>query len=575
MKSLERWIRRLVALPKRLSAEQWWAVALAAVALIVACRFEAFFLRYPTTVGFDDGYILSVGERLIDEHWLPYVDSYVIRGPLLYWTAALAELATGRFTWTAARLVSMWASFSTLLLLFGVGVAAKKPFAGAVAMLTYVGAVMGIVQWGGAFSLTGERVASPWATGALLFTVLALRANGARARRLLLLGAGAAAAMAGLAKQTCLPTVVPLGLWVVCAAMTRAELTRRERFGMPLALALGFIGVIAATLARYAFYGEVGRYFYWSYSYASRVYMQPYGEGTAFSLISKFFHEDAAWGVLALSLVLATSLARPLLASGPSLRALARGYDAVGLEATAALLGFILFSAALAPLRFWPHYFVASFPFLSLVAGLRSHQYLFTRDSRRRVAAQVVGGGLFAAFVVLFSSGTLEGYLNFRRAGGWGPPRPEPVCAAFDRHARPNERVFVWGFNADLYITCRRHPSTRFTVLTMVAGVIPPFWSDVRDEYVSKHGREDLIEDLERERPPVIVDTNANMDGGGSREGGLRMQDVPKVAPYLTSHYCQAEQTTAKDGRAIEIWVRGDLPACRAPNSQPLSKTMR
>ena len=101
----------------------------------------------------------------------------------------------------------------------------------------------------------------------------------------------------------------------------------------------------------------------------------------------------------------------------------------------------------------------------------------------------------------------------------------------------------------------------------MVAGVIPPFWSEVRDEYVSRHGREDLIEDLESERPPVIVDSAANMDGGG-KEGGLRMRDVPKVSAYLGSHYCPMEQSTTKDGRAVEIWVRGDLPACRAAEAK-------
>src|SRR6185436_15282911 len=159
------------------------------------------------------------------------------------------------------------------------------------------------------------------------------------------------------------------------------------------------------------------------------------------------FVQENAWGFLALALVLVTSLSRVLLGADASLRALARGYHAIGLEVTTALLGLVLFVSALAPLRFWPHYFVCAFAFLSLLVGLRTHQFLFTRHGGRRLAAQALAGVLFAAFVFTFTRSTLEGFKDIRRQGSWGPPTPEPICAEFDRHARPNESVFIWGFN--------------------------------------------------------------------------------------------------------------------------------
>jgi hypothetical protein len=553
---------RLLGLCARISAELWLALALAAVAFGIAFSFEMFFLKYPGPVGFDDGYILAMGERLIDERWLPYVDSYDIRGPLLHWTVAVTELVSGRFDWRAARVLSIGLSFSTLLSLFGIGLAARKPFAGAIAMLTYVCVVMGNLQYGGSFSLTGERVASPYAAAALLLTTLALD-EGRRpaARRWQLVVAGACAALAGLAKQTCLPCVVPLGVWTVATALARPDLPRRERMSLPVALLLGFAGVIGLTLLRYAIHGELGRFWYWYYRYSAEAYMKPYSVRDAVAYVEGFAREYT-WGVLALVMILVTSLSRPLLAAGPSLRALARGYCAVGLEVTTALLGLLLFASALAPLRLWPHYFVCALLFLSLLVGFRTHQFLFARQSGRRIAAQALSGVLFAAFAVGSTRLTLETLVSSRRQGKWGPPTPEPICAEFDRHARPGESVFVWGFNADLYITCRRHPATRFTVLTFVAGTIPPFWEVVHEEFVSRHGREELISDLERERPPVILDMGDNM-------GDIQMLEVPMVGPFLSAHYCQGSKVTAKDGRTGEVWVRNDLPACRATRATP------
>jgi hypothetical protein len=167
---------------------------------------------------------------------------------------------------------------------------------------------------------------------------------------------------------------------------------------------------------------------------------------------------------------------------------------------------------------------------------------------------------LLTGYVLKVDTMRLRGLEGQRKAGSWGSMTPEPLCAVMDRYAKPNEPVFIWGFDADLYLTCRRHVASRFTYLTLVAGNIPPFWTTFREEYVAKRAREDLVEDLRKARPPVILDIPTTIANNGA---SVSVQGIPKVKEFLAQHYCVQGTARAKNGRVSNVLVRNDLPACK------------
>src|SRR6266567_1789054 len=78
------------------------------VAAIVGFRiFRFFMVPYSMQVGFDEGYEAAAVERIIDGHWLPYVDCVSHRGPFLYWSQAVLHLLVGRFELTGTRMLGL------------------------------------------------------------------------------------------------------------------------------------------------------------------------------------------------------------------------------------------------------------------------------------------------------------------------------------------------------------------------------------------------------------------------------------------------------------------------------------
>ena len=157
---------------------------MAATALVVAgvfiWRLHAFFWNHAGQYDGDDGYTMALGERLISGHFLPYVDGCSHRGPVLYWAAALAQIATGRFGWKGARVLSIVTTYGTFLGVFGAGAIARRPLAGAFGALFFAWSVLTVLAPAPGYAVTGEGVASPLAVLSLFFTAFAL-ADGTRA----------------------------------------------------------------------------------------------------------------------------------------------------------------------------------------------------------------------------------------------------------------------------------------------------------------------------------------------------------------------------------------------------------
>jgi hypothetical protein len=531
----------------------------ALVAFGVACRLHMLYLRDPGPVGFDDGYTMALGERLIDGHWLPYVDGCSHRGPMLYWAAAIAQALTGRFGWLGTRWLIIVTTMGTLLGLFATGLAARRPFAGGIAVLFCTWSTMVAID--GAFKVTGEGVASPFAVAAMFFTAMALyRSKRSNARHVFAACAGTAAALAGLAKQTALPTIGPLALWIAAAAWSQAEWSGRDRWRMLGALAGGFALPLLVVLVRYAASGELHTFWYWYARYNAEIYMSPFKD-VPFSRELNSLLMREPWAIGALAIVSGWGIAAPLSGMKRGNLGVARGYAAAGFEATSAWLAMLMFAAAVAPMRNWPHYFLCVYPFVGLLVGAQGETLLRGQGAPRfQVAAHVVAASALIAYFAQMSAVRLVALEQAHPLGAPSAITPEPLCKVIDEQSGPRDAVFIWGFDGDIYLTCRRRPASRFTYLTLVAGTVPPAWTEVREDRVAHGARQQLIADLRQERPPVILDMPQNM-------GNISMRAIPVLAAFLDQEYCPRSHVTSKNGRSAGLWVRRDLPPCGGQKS--------
>ena len=542
----------------RLHRDHWPKVVAGIVALpavIIASLLHAFFLRAPNAVGFDDGYTVAAAERLISGHWLPYVDACSHRGPMLYWIVALAQKLSGRFNWAGPRWLMFLTCLTTIGGLVGVGFAGRMPLAGALAALAfiYMSIVTGEPESG--FAVTGEAIAASFGILALLFCTLALmRAEKPRTRLALLAACGACAALAGMTKQTAFLLVVPLGVWTLASACALEGVRLRQRFAPVIALTAGFFAPILIIVLRYALAGELRTFWYWFYTYNVRVYMAPYA-GHAIGVELNQFFRDWPWTML-LIVVLCILGARPA-AEITSPRSIPKAIASHGLEVTTSLLLLAAFIGFTSPRRFWAPYHHLYFPFLAIALGVRIGLLLESGKGNwiGRLASQILVGGFFVWWVCYVANLRIGDFDKIVAAGGRYPALPEPMCDFFQKYSGPNDSIFIWGFDGDLYVTCHRRPATRFTYLTLVAGTVPPAWTEPHPEWIARDARKNLMQDMEKNQPKVVLDMPYNMHN-------VSLTVMPELVAYLDKNYCQVPPVSTKNGRRASAWVIRGSAGC-------------
>jgi hypothetical protein len=543
---------------RAISPAMWVSTIAVATTCAAIARLHGFFWRHAGPVGFDDGYTMALAERLIGGKWLPYVDGCSHRGPLLYWSTAWARLLAGP-GWKGARVWSVVMTYSSLLATYAIGVSARKPLAGAFAASFLAWSSLVVLAPSPGFALTGEAVASPFVLASLLFASLAIHRVRRQACRTALLGlAGSTAALAGLAKQTALPTIVPVTAWAAAYLWAMPTISLRARRMAALSLVGSFVATIASVLLVYAMHGELRTFFYWFYEYNRRIYMLPQQNTSLVDAFADFMTANP-WPVGGMLFATVWSLARPFVTGRFGPRGFIARYAGSGLELTAAFLALSLFASAVAARRFWPHYFLAVLPLVGLVMGLRGEAALSSSSSGARPGGwpSLVVLSAVTAFV-WFTSGRVAATLTHAsEQGGWPVHDHEPICdtiAASSESAA--DSLFVWGFAGDIYITCRRKPATRFPYSTLVAGVVPPEWSTPRREFVARNAPSQLVADLAKERPAVILDASESM-------GNVTLAAAPKVEKYVQREYCAKEPAATLHDGTVKVYVRKDLPACR------------
>ena len=526
--------------------------------LLLACfyafRAAWFFAHIDGGLHFDEGYIAAFGERLIDGHFLPYVDAVSQRGPVLYWAAACAQFVSGRFNWTGIRLLASASYLIAVLSIFLTGWGARRSFAGALASLLFVVVSLTLREKETVFGLLGETLALPLSLLALAAITFALRrCPHPGAEKKLLVLTGILCALAGLSKQTYLPLVLSFFAWCLLQGwVAEPPWNKRQSIARALWLLLGWGLVAGFVVGVYALAGELHDFWYWFYRFNREVYMGPFDSARAQQVLGSWLHAHG-WLSLGLVLLILQSVTRCLTQLGAAKKqgAAPRAHALFELMIASQLLIAVL--ASLAPLRFFSQYFLPPLPWAMLLLGLKldaaTQSWRPTRASAwscLMLSALCCGG---ASFLL---AAELKQWQQLKQAGRWASAYPEPTCQELDEYTRPGDALFIWGFDSDIYITCERRSASRYLYSTMVQGVVVPFWQEAQPQWVAENARENLLKELETGPVPLLLESP-------TKTRGSSLLQVSWLRDYVRQHYERLGEFLTKDGRVMKRWVRKGL----------------
>lgn len=114
-----------------------------------------------------------------------------------------------------------------------------------------------------------------------------------------------------------------------------------------------------------------------------------------------------------------------------------------------------------------------------------------------------------------------------------------PIADYIRDHSAEDDRIFVWGFQPDIYVQSNRRPASRYVIASFVTGLIP--WTNVAPgkdtRYASVPGSmENLLKDLSRNQPRFIVDCS---QGPNRHWDKYPPDNYPRFHTYLETHYDQ------------------------------------
>ncbi len=510
------------------------------VSLVVTLRAHAhFLLPYATPVSNDEGYISALGLRMIRGHWLPYVDGVSQRGPITYWLAAIAMRLGGMWSWIPIRVLALVCSLATLALVFLLTLELFTPAAAAIAVLvsTYF-FTYELNPWDG-IGYNGEVVAMIFALASWLLVARAMRSSDdprgpVRRRNAHLLTAGVLAACAGLSKQMALVHALPLAAWIVLGAPDPAS-TRESRARDLIRFALGSaIPFVLVTLI-YAASGHLKEFTYYYQRYGREIFMAPVTLTSYRDKLKEQF-DKYLFGIVVVGslgwLLAARVLRRVTDHEGPRWSGLRAQGGA--LVVFLQLIGSVIGASFTG--RFFPHYLVEVFSVAAVVAG--GALAAIVAPSRASLRGRFVGTltlVLGASALLAVCAWNLHRNVRLRRETDrwYQDPHTDPIVRYVLERTDPNDRIFVWGFRAETYVSAQRMPASRFVYTVYPAGVVPWFQATREEEErrVVPGSRAQLLADLERERPELIIDAGRTMSG-------RYMYNYPQLRAYLDRGYC-------------------------------------
>jgi hypothetical protein len=225
-----------------------------------------------------------------------------------------------------------------------------------------------------------------------------------------------------------------------------------------------------------------------------------------------------------------------------------------------ALWAVASFAAVFPGGRFFGHYFIQLLPALCLL-GARGVKLLFeqisTVEHKRR--ARIIVAALLLLFIVglvrfhqrtaILAYETLTG-TNTGRTDGWGMTEREREAEIIARDVRSRlsegEALYIWDYALDIYWRTGCRPASRYLTPYYITGQ----FTDAADKAVDpnvqffQEARQHLIEDLNRERPRLILDVHGTM---------LKLP-YPEITEFMRKNYRRQGNMGVSASRAFVVY---------------------
>ncbi len=305
----------------------------------------------------------------------------------------------------------------------------------------------------------------------------------------------------------------------------------------------GFLAVNAAVLLYFAAHGALADLFFYTWTYNLRYY------GPEVTLAERLLSAFKPFGMLLIEYPLV--LFGLLVATILHLVRLAQLRPTAEERADQPFSFYLLMwcvtslAAAASGGRGFDHYYIQCIPAFALSAGwfLTSAASYARRHLRMPVvwsrptfvgiaAALLVGATALSAVVCPLASRGKIGY----------PYDSATRASAFIKSlTTPEERIFVWGYNPDIYLYTDRRPASRFVYCSFQTGLIP--WTNLAPEKDTRYAivpgtMDTLLADLETSRPTFIVDCGVGPHRSFSKYPLARFAPLQE---FVSRNYVEAE----------------------------------
>ena len=474
--------------------------ALGIILLTIAIRLPS--LVHPQPI--DSEAMYSVVANEIVDGGRPYIDAVERKPPLLFWTYAAVFKVAGKFNWKALHIVALvW----TLCAMAGLYVIGRELFdrdTGLIAALFY--AVFQSWWTWKTLAFDGEMLMNLpiiWAWA------IAFRRNSSRLRAELF-PAGALLGAAFLLKQPAAIAAIPLGIYLLLPSYRASRrLTVTDSIIQAAVLTAGFfaaVGVVTLVLWKQGILYDA---FYWTIVDHD---------------IPHVFWERGILLTLAFIGICSPLVIGAILAC--------RDKSDIWAARTAeriALFGLLAASAigVAAGGRFYAHYYVQLIPPLAVLAA-PYYARLWSRTMQPPLwILQPAVTYAWLALIVIVLSIVHWAELTPRRA-------PSETGRYLSTHSAPEDRIFIWGQTAKMYLEARRRPASRYITTFPLTGYIfggsvPGFDTHSR---ILPGAWNTLERDFARQPPTYIVDVQSD-----ARTLQYPVKNFPILAKLLKERY--------------------------------------
>ncbi|GAB5560389.1 MAG: hypothetical protein SynsKO_20360 [Synoicihabitans sp.] len=217
---------------------------------------------------------------------------------------------------------------------------------------------------------------------------------------------------------------------------------------------------------------------------------------------------------------------------------------------------FMSTGAAAAGGRGFEHYFFPTFaPLAWLCVWALAHFWGKWHRSEHRPALwqrSVLWGGI----AIGIYSVTIPPLAAPKTPAPPGDPA-ERISAWMKNQSTPDDRIFVWGFNPDIYHYTDRLPASRFVYCTFQTGLIP--WTNTAPEIDTSYAivpgaMKTLLEDLRKNSPRFIIDSSV---GPHRLFQKYPIENYPELMDWMETHYAEVHPDKWT-GHGFRVFVRID-----------------